>query len=70
MIPYLKQQLFENLADGPEINADGKFIITPERPEWSAWKEHLRIKYSDSAVKRLEARKSFFADERWPSVMT
>lgn len=66
MIPYLKNREFENLADAPEINADGKFIITPQRPEWPAWREHLREKYSDAAVERLEARQSFFADFRWP----
>jgi len=67
MIPYLKQRQFADLDGAPEINADGKFIITPERPEWPAWREHLREKYSDSAADRLDARKSFFADSRWPS---
>lgn len=66
MIPYLKLMQFDDLADAPEINADGRFIITPQRPEWPAWREHLREKYSDSAVERLEARESFFADFRWP----
>lgn len=66
MIPYLKNREFEDLASGPEINADGKFIITPDRPEWPVWREHLREKYSDAAVERLEARSSFFADDRWP----
>ena len=66
MIPYLKQRQFEDLANGPEINTDGKFIITPDRLEWPAWREYLRSKYSEAAVERLEARNSFFADDRWP----
>lgn|GEM_PF-3539913 len=66
MIPYLKNREFLDIAEGPDINADGKFIITPERPEWPAWREHLREKYSDAAVERLDARSSFFADFRWP----
>ena len=69
MIPYLKQRQFTDLDGAPEINADGKFIITPERPEWPAWREHLREKYSDSAADRLDARKSFFANSRWPSTI-
>lgn len=70
MIPYLKQRQFADLDGAPEINADGKFVITPQRPEWPAWKEHLREKYSDAAVERLEARQSFFADFRWPPTDT
>ena len=66
MIPYLKNREFEDLDGAPEINADGKFIITSQRPEWPAWREHLREKYSDAAVERLDARKSFFSDSRWP----
>ena len=68
MIPYLKNREFKNLADAPEINADGKFIITPQRPEWSTWRKYLQQKYGDSAVKRLDERKSFFADLRWPEI--
>ena len=68
MIPYLKNREFKNLADAPEINADGKFIITPQHPEWSAWRKYLQQKYGDSAVKRLDERKSFFADFRWPEI--
>lgn len=69
MIPYLKNRQFVDLKGAPEINADGKFIITPDRPEWPAWRKHLREKYSKLAIKRLDARKSFFADSRWPPIM-
>ena len=69
MIPYLKNKEFAALDGAPEINADGKFIITPERPEWSSWREHLREKYSDAAVERLESRKFFLASFRWPNMV-
>jgi len=67
MIPYLKNREFQDLEGAPEINADGRFIITPDRPEWLAWRKHIGTKYSDAAVERLDARKSFFADARWPA---
>ena len=70
MIPYLKQRQFSNLEGAPEINADGKFIITPERPEWPAWLEYLQEKYSPIALESIEVRKSFFADYRWPNERT
>lgn len=66
MIPYLKQRLFIELQDAPKINADGRFIITPDRVEWPAWREYIRKRFSDAAVVRLDKRKSFFADSRWP----
>lgn len=66
MIPYLKQRLFIELQDAPKINADGRFIITPDRVEWPAWREYIRKEYSNAAVVRLDKRKSFFADSRWP----
>ena len=70
MIPYLKQRQFAGLQDAPEINADGKFIITPDRPEWPAWQRYLREKYSPIALESIEVRKSFFADYRWPNERT
>lgn len=66
MIPYLKNREFVDLSDAPEINADGKFIITPERPEWPAWKRYLRETYGNSAFEKIDERKSFFAELRWP----
>lgn len=66
MIPYLKKRKFADLSDAPDINTDGQFIITPERPEWPAWRAYLQEKYSDAAAKKIDARKSFYADSRWP----
>ena len=66
MIPYLKNRDFKNLANAPEINADGKFILTPKLPEWSAWREHFREKYSDKTVAKIDAREFFLVDTRWP----
>jgi hypothetical protein len=66
MIPYLKNRDFADLTDAPKINAEGKFFITPERPEWGAWREHFRLGFSDAAADRFDARKSFLSDDRWP----
>ncbi|MCF6221740.1 MAG: helix-turn-helix domain-containing protein [Robiginitomaculum sp.] len=66
MIPYLKQRQFEDLASGPEISPDGKFIFTPDRPEWQGWVEYISLKYSPAAGKRLEGFGKFVDARRWP----
>ena len=65
MIPYLKQRLFAELVDAPEINTDGKFIFTPERAEWSAWMNYLKSEYSEEAVLSIEKRGQFLDCRRW-----
>lgn len=66
MAPYLKQRLFEDLQDAPALNADGKFLITPECKEWAAWREHVKQTYSAGALQRLDKRKTIVVDTRWP----
>jgi hypothetical protein len=46
MIPYLREGLFAEFDGGPELTSDGYFVITPERPEWSVWADHLAARIS------------------------
>lgn len=66
MIPYLKQRLFEELVDAPEINIDGKFVFTPTCPEWPAWIDYLKIKYNVEASSRIQQLGKFIDVRRWP----
>ena len=66
MIPYLKDRSFKELVGAPEINADGKFIFTPNRAEWSAWIDYLKLEYSEEASSRIEQLGKFIDARRWP----
>ena len=66
MIPFLKERLFQELVDAPEINTDGKFVFTPSRPEWPAWINYLKSKYSEDASRRTEEHGKFIDARRWP----
>ena len=67
MIPYLKERLFEEIEDAPQINADGLFVITPERPEWIKWLEWLETKHSSDARDNISKLGFFKVTQRWPS---
>jgi hypothetical protein len=41
MIPDLRERRFAEFDRGPELTSDGYFVITPERPECSAWADHM-----------------------------
>jgi len=66
MIPYLKNREFISLKDGPSIDPNGRFAITPDRPEWDAWRKYFQAKYGDGAVRRFDERNSFVVNTRWP----
>jgi hypothetical protein len=46
MILYLRERLFAEFDGAPELTPDGYFLITPERPEWSAWSVHMAARVS------------------------
>lgn len=50
MVPYLKERRFLDLVGAPEIDQDGDFIITPQRPEWRPWMGELRKKHGAKVV--------------------
>ncbi|MEP1441755.1 MAG: helix-turn-helix domain-containing protein [Hyphomicrobiales bacterium] len=69
MIPYLKKNLFVELADGPSINPDGKFIITPERPEWGVWIDYFKTKYNNNASEHYEQLGQIVSANRLPPII-
>jgi hypothetical protein len=63
MIPYLKNRTFEELLDGPAIDADGRYRITPDRAEWNVW---LASFGTESARKRVAANGYLLTKTRLP----
>jgi hypothetical protein len=63
MIPYLKNRTFEELLDGPAIDADGHYRITPDRAEWSVW---LASFGTESARKRIASNGYLLTKTRLP----
>jgi hypothetical protein len=63
MISYLKNCLFEELRTAPAIDADGRFRITPERPEWEPW---LASFETETARSRVAANGYLLTKTRWP----
>lgn len=66
MITYLREQLFVEFDGAPEIDSEGYYVITRDRPEWSSWMDHLRGRYSAEVVEREAARGWFLRPKRWP----
>jgi hypothetical protein len=65
MLPYLRYRLFTEFDGAPAID-QGLFVITPERPEWDAWLEHLQSQHTPSVVDRQAAKGRFLTPTRWP----
>jgi len=65
MLPYLRQRLFTEFDGAPEIDG-GHFVLTPDRPEWPAWRAHLEAHHSPSVVERQAAKGQFLTPTRWP----
>jgi hypothetical protein len=53
MIPDLRERRFAEFDRGPELTSDGYFVITPERPECSAWAADQTITPWDTARSAL-----------------
>lgn len=65
MLPYLRQKLFAEFVDAPTTDR-GHYVITPDRPEWTSWLDHLRAQHSASVVERQAAKGQFLTPTRWP----
>jgi hypothetical protein len=63
MISYLRGRLFEELRTAPTIDADGRFRITPDRPEWERW---LASFDTETARSRVAANGYLLTKTRWP----
>ena len=65
MLPYLRHRLFADFVGAPVIDG-GHFVITPDRPEWSPWVEHLKAHHSLGLVERQAAKGRLLTATRWP----
>lgn len=65
MLPYLRQRLFAEFEGAPNTDG-GRFVITPDRPEWPGWLNYLRSQHSATLVDQQAARGLFLTPTRWP----
>ena len=65
MLPYLRQRLFAEFEGAPNTDR-GRYVITPDRPEWPGWLDHLRSQHSATLVDQQAARGLFLTPTRWP----
>lgn len=65
MLPYLRHRLFADFAGAPAVDG-GHYVITPDRPEWPSWLEHLRAHHSPGVVEPQAAKGRFLTSTRWP----
>ncbi len=63
---YLDSGLFDEFDGAPEIDADGDFIITPDRPEWKPWMGYLRDTYGQRGVDSAVKAGKWHPKTRWP----
>lgn len=63
---YLDGKLFDEWDGAPPVDADGDFIITPDRPEWRPWLGWLRTKYGDRGVESAVKAGKWLPKTRWP----
>ena len=63
---YLEGRLFEEFDGAPEINSDGRYVITPDRPEWSAWLGAVRSKFGQGGVDQIVKLGRYLPPTRWP----
>ena len=69
LIQYLEQRSWRDHIDGPDMDSEGRFIITRDFPaEWDAWKESARAEYGDHAVKTIDNSERMLRDTRWPPI--
>lgn len=63
---YLDGRIFDEFDGAPEIDADGDFIITPDRPEWKPWLGWIRQTYGQSGVDTAVKIGRWLPKTRWP----
>lgn len=69
MISFLKGD-WREFVDAPPIDNDGDFIITPDRPEWRAWLDDIRLSYGEAGVQstlRIDGGPRIVRSIRWPA---
>ncbi|UVC14725.1 helix-turn-helix domain-containing protein [Mesorhizobium onobrychidis] len=66
MVTYLRERLFAELDGSPAFDDEGRFIITPDRPEWSAWLGNIRSRFGERGVQSIVKGGRYLAPSRWP----
>ncbi len=63
---FLRDRMFVEFVDAPDIDLDGHFRITPNRPEWTPWLTAIRRRYGEKAVERIVEGGFYLTQSRWP----
>lgn len=63
---YLKERAWRGLIDAPEIDIEGRFVITPYREEWDAWIAHIAQTHGDTIAATQRASGRLIRHDRWP----
>lgn len=63
---YIRSRVFRDFDNGPEIDEQGSWRITPKRPEWSPWIGWVRQHHGQRGVDSIVKLGVFLAPTRWP----
>jgi hypothetical protein len=64
---YLSERKFVEFHGAPDIDKDGDFYITPDRPEWREWLGSIRRQYGEAGVQSAVKHKFMKRKTRWPT---
>lgn len=67
LVRYIRQRMFDEFDDAPEVDSDGHFVIKPGRPEWGEWLGWIRRTYGEKYVERTVMAGVFLPKTRWPA---
>lgn len=67
LVRYIRERMFDEFDDAPEVDSDGHFVIKPGRPEWGEWLGWIRRTYGEKQVERTVMAGVFLPKSRWPS---
>lgn len=65
LITFLKTELCDWI-DCPDIDKEGDFVITSERPEWRHWMGVIRRDHGERGIQTILSLKKYIAKTRWP----
>lgn len=68
LVPYLRARAWRDLVDAPELDRDGNFVITPDREEWEAWLENVRLTLGPVSYQNAKKIGRLARPERWPPI--
>lgn len=63
---YIKERAWRGLIDAPEIDIEGRFVITPYREEWESWIGHIAQTHGETIAATQRASGRLVRHDRWP----